>query len=440
VVAFTGGGGKTTSMFRLAADIGAAGGRVITTTTTRIFAAQIALAPRHLEAAAATPAALRAVLAQHPHVLVTGPVEAASGKALGVAPAAIDAWRALPGPPAVLVEADGSRMRPFKAPAEHEPVIPASATVVVVVVGADVFGAPLDDERVHRAARAAALAGVPLGTAVTPEMVAGVVAHAQGGLKGVPPSARVVALINKVEAGARLGVARQAAERLLAAPRIHSVVLGGTRREPPALETWGRTAAVVLAAGQSTRMGRSKQLLPWGDTTVIGEVVRRMQASGVAQVVVVTGAERAAVEAQARQAARPGGPPVTMVYNPDYAAAEMARSLQAAVRVLPEDCLAAVVALVDQPQLPPEVVAGVVERWRATQAPIVAPFYRGQRGQPVLFDRRTWPALLALPAGANPRELVRAATTLERVDVDTDAVLRDLDTPEDYARERGRGG
>jgi len=143
VVAFTGGGGKTTAMFRLAEEIVQAGGQVVTTTTTRIFAAQIGLAPDHVVAhglPAADPAALdavAAVLAASRHVLVTAPIEAGSEKAPGVHPAWIAAFRALPGRPAVLIEADGSRMRPFKAPAEHEPVIPPETGLVVPSGDAD---------------------------------------------------------------------------------------------------------------------------------------------------------------------------------------------------------------------------------------------------------------------------------------------------------------
>src|SRR5207244_992641 len=98
----------------------------------------------------------------------------------------------------ILNEADGSRMRPFKAPAEHEPVIPAETTLVVPVVGADVFGKPLDPDHVHRPELVSALSGAPLGTPITPEIVARVLAHPDGGRKGVPAGARVVVLINKV--------------------------------------------------------------------------------------------------------------------------------------------------------------------------------------------------------------------------------------------------
>lgn len=240
VVALVGGGGKTTAMFRLARDMVDGGGNAITTTTTRIFAAQIALAPAHVPAAAATRESVRAALAAHRHVLVIGDTDPASGKADGVS---LDLFRRLrawcPGV-CLLNEADGSRMRPFKAPAAHEPVIPAETTLVLPVVGADVFGKPLDGDHVHRPELVSALGGAPLGAPITPAVVARVLAHPQGGRKGVPAGARVVVLINKVESLPDRAPAREAAERLLAEPAIQAVMLTTVRAAEPVLEIFAR--------------------------------------------------------------------------------------------------------------------------------------------------------------------------------------------------------
>src|SRR5262249_25524361 len=149
VVALVGGGGKTSAMFRLAREVVESGGTAITTTTTRIFGAQIALAPAHVPAGEATRERVAETLDEHQHVLVVGETNPRDGKAEGVSLELFGRLRAW-FPRACLVnEADGSRMRPFKAPAGHEPVIPSATTLVVPVVGADVFGQPLDAEHVH---------------------------------------------------------------------------------------------------------------------------------------------------------------------------------------------------------------------------------------------------------------------------------------------------
>ena len=239
-VALVGGGGKTTAMFRLAREVVDRGGRAITTSTTRIFGAQIALAPAHVAAADATRERVAAALALHGNVLVIGPTDAGSGKAEGVSPDLFRHLRAWFSALCLLNEADGSRMRPFKAPADHEPVIPRETTLVVPVVGADIFGQPLDAEHVHRPELVRALSEAPMGTPITPEIVARVLAHPQGGRKGVPAGARVVVLINKVDALPDRAPARETAECLLREPAIHSVVLTSLRAEEPVLEVCAR--------------------------------------------------------------------------------------------------------------------------------------------------------------------------------------------------------
>ncbi len=445
VVALVGGGGKSSLMFALAAELAAAGQRVVTTTTTRIFSAQTNLAPVHLVAGRARPAEIAAALEQAGHVLVTGPAAGEPGKTAGIAPEMVAELSALPGNPVVVVEADGARLRPFKAPGEHEPVIPAAATLVVPVAGAEAFGQPLSSAVVHRPEVAQALAGVPAGTPITPEVMAAVLAHPAGGLKNVPPAARVVVFINQVETPARLSLARELAGRLLAAPRVWAVALGAVQQPPPVHEVWGRVSAVVLAAGRSTRMGRPKPALPWGAAgTLLGAVIERVAAGGVAEVVVVTGAAQAEVEAAVAAARRTVPAPVRTAFNPDFATSEMARSLQTGLSAVAANAAAVLVALADQPHLPPTVVASLLERWRQTQAPVVVPTFAGRRGHPLLFDRSVWPGLQALPPSANPREFLQpfaaAGGHIERVAVDSDAILRDIDTPEDYAREAGAGG
>ncbi len=444
VIALVGGGGKTSTMFQLAAEIVAGGGRVVTTTTTRIFEAQIAMAPVHRVAGQASLDEIATALNRTSHVLLTGPVDGGAGKAAGVSPDLIPQWQSLPGRPTIIIEADGSRMRPFKAPAEHEPVIPAEATLVVPIVGVDVLGRTLSDAYVHRAARVAALSGAALGSVVSPDMIASVLAHALGGLKGAPPNARVMALINKVESAADVAGARQIAGRLMRSGRLNGVVLAKVQRQPPVVEVWGNVAAIVLAAGQSSRMGQLKQVMPWGaGSTVIGEVVKRLQAvAELSEIVVVTGRDREQVAARVAEAAvdaqQAAAPVVRTVFNPQFAQAEMARSVQTGLDALPGDTLAALMVLGDQPQLRPETIAALLQRWRETQSPVVAPFYRGQRGNPVLLDRAVWPLVRALPDSANPRQIFQAAGRIEPVDLEDDTILRDLDTPEDYAREAER--
>ena len=242
VVALVGGGGKSTAMFRLARELVGQGGRAITTTTTRIFGAQIRLAPAHVSVAGLTRDRVEAALDAHGHVLVIGETDPDSGKAEGVSLDLFARLRSWFPDAAILNEADGSRMRPFKAPAAHEPVIPDETTLVVPVVGADVFGVPLDEAHVHRPELVSALSGAAPGTPVTPEVVARVLLHPEGGRKGVPPHARVSVVINKLDNASARAAARETADRLLRDAAIASVVLAALRRDEPVLEIRTRNA------------------------------------------------------------------------------------------------------------------------------------------------------------------------------------------------------
>lgn len=438
VVAFVGGGGKTTAMFRLAKELTAQGRRVITTTTTRIFASQIALAPHHIVHPQGQPIAqlltsLRQQLVSHLHILVIGETDPEIGKAFGIEPSAVEAMASLPEVDAILNEADGSRMRPFKAPADHEPVVPECTTLLVPVVGADVMGCPLNAEYVHRAGRVAELVGVKIGVEVTPEIVAAAVAHPQGGLKGLPPGARVLPLINKVEGERSLSGARDLARRLLAHQEIEAMALGAVgRNHDPVTEVWGRVGAVVLAAGASERFGATKQLLPWDGGTLLSHGVDVALASQAGPVVVVLGHQADACQAAV------GDRPVQVVINPDWSQGQSS-SVKAGLAALPSNLNAVLFLLADQPGITPAVINNLIARHRTTLAPVVWPEYEGRRGNPVLFDRATFPELMRLFGDTGGRPVLRThAEQAERVPVSDPGILFDIDTPGDYVKSMGR--
>lgn len=189
-------------------------------------------------------------------------------------------------------------------------------------------------------------------------------------------------------------------------------------------------AAVVLAAGLSRRMGRPKLVLPWGTTTVIGRVASVLLEVGVSPVVVVTGGAHPLVE-QALQAL-----PVQTAFNPRHAEDQMILSLQIGLAKLPESVEAVLVALGDQPQIEPLVVGAVMAEYRSSRAAIVVPSYQMRRGHPWLLDRHLWPALLALAPPATLRDFLQAQDSLIRyLTVESASILKDLDTPEDYANQ-----
>jgi molybdenum cofactor cytidylyltransferase len=195
MVAAVGGGGKTSLVYALAGEAAGRGLSAVVTTTTRFTRPRGLATPPMVEGdAASIAAALRASLAPGRTLVAVssiGPRE----RLLGFAPEVVDSFADL-GIGLLTVEADGSAQRHFKAPAEHEPSIPSRATDVVVCVGLDILGKPLDDRFVHRPEVVAELAGAAAGEPVTAEMIVRVLLHEAGGRKGLPPNARLLALLN----------------------------------------------------------------------------------------------------------------------------------------------------------------------------------------------------------------------------------------------------
>jgi probable selenium-dependent hydroxylase accessory protein YqeC len=259
IVCFVGAGGKTTAMMKLASELVGRDYHVLVTTTTKILEPEpapderLVLAPSLEEALQEVPAQFEeapvVILAQKRLSKAEGdvaalgkdyPIAVRPYKLEGIPPEWVEPLARHSGADVVLVEADGAAHRMLKAPNVHEPVIPPCATLVVPMADAEVLGRPLTDEYVHRPALLADLAGVPLGQAVAPEVLAVAIAHPQGGLKGVPAGARVVPLLTTHSPNARFVALNHAIRLILLSPHVHHVVVAHLRSNPIRWEIYTR--------------------------------------------------------------------------------------------------------------------------------------------------------------------------------------------------------
>ncbi|MEM7348404.1 MAG: selenium cofactor biosynthesis protein YqeC [Chloroflexota bacterium] len=437
VVAFVGGGGKSTAMFQLAHEASQAGKRVLVTTSTRIFAAQIKLAPAHVTFDSETQTLaevlpdLDQAIDQHGQVLLIGQTNSDNGKAFGIAPDVIDTLAQSGHFDLIINEADGSRMRPFKAPAVHEPVISAATTLVVPVVGLDILGKPLNDETTHRANRVSQLSGTALEQPITTDTIVSILNHPEGGLKQVPSGARVVPLLNKVESSTQLATAQTIAKQLLDQDTqpIEAVALGAVQQtEEPITEVWGRTAVVILAAGGSSRFGSPKQLADWQGQTFVERAVDTALASQADLRIIVLGAE----VKQSQQ--RINAQPIQIVINEAWAEGQ-STSMKAGLAAVPDSISAVIFSLVDLPRITPDIIDQLISRHRQTLAPLVWPEFEGKRGNPVLFDKQLFDQLAKIEGDQGGRPIIKAYQAVaERVKVDDNKILQDFDDPETLAK------
>lgn len=187
--------------------------------------------------------------------------------------------------------------------------------------------------------------------------------------------------------------------------------------------------AIVLAAGESRRMGASKVCLPFAGKTVIEHIILTLKGAGVRETVVVVGHEKDLIEKLLETAS------VEVVFNPDHKAG-MLSSLRAGLRHASSSWDGVMVVLGDQPAIREGTVFALMNEFTKYPEAIHVPVYNGRRGHPLLFPDRYRDAVLRQYDDVGLRGLLQAHPDCVReLNVDSDTVLTDMDYPEDYERE-----
>ena len=186
--------------------------------------------------------------------------------------------------------------------------------------------------------------------------------------------------------------------------------------------------AVVLSAGESSRMGRPKALLPIDGQTFIERIVAALKQTKVGKIIVILGHNARELQSKISHL------PVEILINTDYKLGQLS-SLQLAVRNLQPDldCDGMLVHLVDHPYLAPALVEEMIRRFYETNKRIIVPRYHGKRGHPVIFSNALFSELLSAPVAEGAKAVVNAHRdeTLE-IDTQEEGIAVDIDTPELY--------
>ncbi|MBN1451984.1 MAG: putative selenium-dependent hydroxylase accessory protein YqeC [Anaerolineales bacterium] len=433
-IAFVGAGGKTTAMFQLARELPPP---VIVTATTHLGRWQIPLADEHV---IVTKLDNLEQFKPRGVTLVTGEFEGERTK--GLESNAIFWLREISERDKIplLIEADGSRQKPLKAPAQHEPVIPEFVEQVVQVAGLSGLGKPLGEEFVHRPEIFARLSGLQPDEMISTESLAYVLTNPEGGLKHIPATARRVALLNQADTPELQSQARAMVKPLLSA---YDAVIIASLQAGKIHAVHEPVAGIILAAGESQRYGQPKQLLDWRGEPFVRAVAKTALEAGLSPVIVVTGAHSSEVESAVNDL------PVQVAHNPEWQSGQ-ASSIRKGLSPHPpprgalpqnqrflgragEGAGGAIFLLADQPQVTPAILHALVEEHAATLSPIIAPLVLDQRANPVLFDRVTFPDLLTLEGDVGGRGIF-SKHKINYLIWHDDALLLDVDTPEQYQR------
>jgi molybdenum cofactor cytidylyltransferase len=198
-------------------------------------------------------------------------------------------------------------------------------------------------------------------------------------------------------------------------------------------ETSSRVAAIILAAGKSTRMGEAKQLLPLGESTVLGLTIGNVRRSVVDEIVLVLGSSAEAIRRQLPGSLLEG---LKLVVNPAFEQG-MASSLRAGLSALHPHMDAALIVLADQPFVRPETLDQLARQHHRAPAQIVIPTYQGVRGNPVLLDRSIFPEVMALEGDVGCRAIFGSHPEgIMNLEVEDEGILLDIDNQEAYQRFR----
>lgn len=421
-LAFAGAGGKTTALFSLARQLP---GLVLCLNTAHLAVEQAKLADQHIVITREADIHRALESYQTAVLLFTGP-ENDHGRLTGLSSDFADAVKKLADTHdlPVLIEADGSRRLPLKAPAEHEPPIPPWVNYVVYMFGLSAVGKPLDDVNVFRPEIFAKLTGVSLGSTIEIDAILRYLQNPLGGLKNIPSHARRTLLVNQLDVVAK--PIEDTLSPLCSTVPGFDAVLAGSVEENEAQIQWRcePVAGIILAAGASKRMGGVKQMLQWRGKPLVRHAAETAVKAGLNPVIVVTGAEAQGVESAL------AGLPVFVVFNSDWETGQ-ASSIRVGVSSLPANSGGVVFLLSDMPQVPVNLIAKELEIHQNEVVPIICPRVKGQRTNPVFFDRQTFPALMELSGDSGGRVLFDRFP-LRWLEWDDPVILQDIDTPSDY--------
>ena len=325
----------------------------------------------------------------------------------------------------LLIEADGSRAKPLKAWAEHEPPIPSFVEMVVQVVGLSGVGKPLIAEHVHRPEIFSRQSGLALEETITADSLVRVLTHPEGAVRKMPVRTRKVILLNQADTPELQSLAQGMSQSLMTT--YDSVVISSLKQNK-VLAVHEPIAGIVLAAGESTRYGKAKQLLDWKGEPFVRAVAKTALRGGLSPVLIVTGAHAEDVESAVNDL------DVIVIRNEQWKTGQ-ASSIRAAIEMVSHSSSTggAIFLLSDQPQLTTSILRALREKHADALDPVVAPMVMDRRANPVLFDRVTFPDLLTLEGDVGGRAIFHKHR-VEYLPWHDDRLLLDVDTPEMYQR------
>jgi len=419
LVSLVGGGGKTTAMFKLAAELKAQGASVLVTTTTAIYQPEnINYDTLIIGKQAPLPT---------PGITVWGREKTAENKLLGTDPELINELFNHQVFDFILVEADGAKGCPVKAPAAHEPLVPAATTKYIGVIGLSCLGTSTGEGLVHRPEIWCSLTGAQPGEIISEVHLTTLIRDPNGLFKNAPAHSQRYLLLNQ----AQTSILEQAGNNIIAyLAALHYPIDGGIvadlhRRRYHSQPARGFVSGVIMASGFSRRCPHNKLLLDYQGKSLLEWVIQAAQASDLQEVILVY--QHPEIEKLATSYG------LTMVSNP-HAAIGQSEAVKLGTKAASAYAQGIMFLPGDQPLINKEIINRLLEQFITGNCQVVQPFYANNPGSPVVMSTCLRQSLLQLTGDEGGRTIIRQLPPAEVKGLDIENVVRgfDVDTAEDY--------
>ena len=475
VVSLVGGGGKTTLLYALGRCLSEAGAKVLLTTSTMLFYPEDDQEKRLEKILIGLDPFKKYVHSAHPSGESEGkrkPVlmgdyitEAGEKKIKGFEKDEMEKLEAeglFKSFDYIIIEADGAKKCPIKAPGVNEPVVISTTDIVVGLIGMDCLGLKLNKDKVHRLEELCSILKKNEGNAIEEEDIKTLVLSDVGLFKNTPSHGKTVFILNKAEGVENIEKAEKIIHNIRAekeGAKIHYYFAASLEQEVIYKYFPLKIAKVVFAAGKAKRMGAQKLLLDLNGTPILEKVLQTVEETdftektdcmkktelmtqndferkpnrfrGVISETVLVYSDDRVKDLGEKYNIK------LLIKNPDPERG-MSSSLKLAVSGIAKDVEGYMFFMGDQPFVKKETIENIVELWLKDTTRIVVPYYSGKRGNPTLFPSELYEKLMKVEGDQGGRELIKS--NLDKVvfmEVDNPLEGLDIDDPATYEELKG---
>lgn len=416
LISITGGGGKTTTMFKLGKELLSQGKKVLISTTTAIFKPR----KNYYENLYLTKNRdYRKIKGSARGLTIIGKEISKNSKLIGVTSEMIDEIFKMKTFDYIIIEADGSKRKPIKAPASHEPVIPSFTTMMIGIIGMDCIYKKIYEKNVHRAGIFCGITNSKIGDFITEDIIYSLIISKDGIFKGVPIDSKKHLILNKVENKKREKASQNIKDKILLNKIDINIISGSMGKRT-------KISGIIMASGFSRRMKRDKLLLKLGDKTLLERVIDACITSQLDEIMVVYRSEKIKDIAISYD--------LKTVLNKN-AEKGQSESVKIGLKNIDSDTDGIMFIVGDQPFLDSKTINILINKFIADKEKIIIPRYGEDTGNPTIFPISLKDQLNKLSGDVGGREIIdKNLKQVKYVDIKNQKAGMDMDTASEYEK------